>query len=474
MSKEKNLSVLEEAVSELKAILEAADKNAKDRIAKEMPKKFDSVLKEELNKLNKKETKESVQESAKKDNVKEPLKEGKKADDKKESLNETEFDMRDMSINDVEEAFDGANASDEFQVADDEINLSDIEKELGEMEVMAGEIDNIQKEEASVNNNNDPFEKIRQIHEMMSEMIKQMDDAKMHEAYGQEFEQKMSEMYGAGYKEELGEAVTQMYEKFVANKGGKSQEAAPIQETHELDADEVADEKKVDASSIKEEEGEAADEKRDEKELDEAGHGSTLAQNKVAGANQLPKPENAQYKENKYRYALRNENYQKRMTSLLDQNKKVSKELSEAKSQLKKVTDLVNEQKNVLVKYRNQLQEMAVFNTNLAHVNNLFVNESLALTAEDKKEIINKFKGIDSINESEKTYKSVLSEMTKGKKTITESIEDKVNNSIQPSASKEIVEAVSEKTGFAVNEHVKKIKGLMNYVDSHGKKNILK
>lgn len=464
MSNEKKLSVLEEAVVELQQVLETARKKAKDRIANEMPKKFDSLLKEELNKISN----ESAQESAKDSNGKEPVNEGKKTDEKKESLNETEFDMRDLSINDVEEAFDSASASDEFQVSDDEINLSDIEKELGEMEVMAGEIDNIQKEEASVDTNNDPFEKIRQIHEMMSEMIKQMDDAKMHEAYGQEFEQKMSEMYGTGYKEELGEAVTQLYEKFVANKG-KAQKAAPIQETLDLDA-----EKEVDPSTIKKEEGEAAEEKREDKELDETGHGSSLAQNKVAGADQLPKPENAQYKENKYRYALRNENYKKRMTSLLDQNKKVSKELSEAKSQLKKVTDLVNEQKNVLVKYRNQLQEMAVFNTNLAHVNNLFVNESLALTAEDKKEIINKFKGIGSINESEKTYKAVLSEMTKGKKTITESIEDKVNNSIQPSASKEIVEAVSEKTGFAVNEHVKKIKGLMNYVDSHGKKNILK
>lgn len=458
MSKEKNLSVLEEAVLELKAIFETANKNAKDRIAKEMPKKFDSVLKEELSKLNKKE---SVQESAK-DKAKEPVNEGKKSDEKKESLNETEFDLRDMSITDVEEAFDNANASDEFQISDDEINLEDIEKELGEMEAMAGEMENLQKEEASTNNN-DPFERIKQIHEMMSEIVKQLDDAKMHEAYGKEFDEKMSELYGTGYKEELGEAVTQMYEKFVAN---KSKSAEPIQETQVPE---------VEPASIKEEEGEeGAEEKREEKELDETGHGSTLAQNKVAGADQLPKPENAQYKKNKYRYALRNENYQKRMTSLLDQNKKVSKELSEAKAELKKVTDLVSEQKNVLVKYRNQLQEMAVFNTNLAHVNNLLVNESLALTTEDKKAIINKFKDISSINESEKVYKSVLSEMSAGKKTITETIEDKVNDVIEPSASKQIVEAVSEKTGYSVTEHVKKIKGLMEYVDNHGKKKILK
>ena len=51
---------------------------------------------------------------------------------------------------------------------------------------------------------------------------------------------------------------------------------------------------------------------------------------------------------------------------------------------------------------------MAIFNTNLAHVNNLLVNESLALTQDDKIKIINEFKKVDSIAESQKKYKTFL------------------------------------------------------------------
>ena len=102
----KKKSILEEAVIELKSIMEVADKSAKDRMAKELPEKFEALLKEEI---NKNKEKESVKESAK-DNVKEPVIEGKKdTDNNKESLNEMNaVDMRDLSIDDVEDVYDGA------------------------------------------------------------------------------------------------------------------------------------------------------------------------------------------------------------------------------------------------------------------------------------------------------------------------------------------------------------------------------
>ena len=56
------------------------------------------------------------------------------------------------------------------------------------------------------------------------------------------------------------------------------------------------------------------------------------------------------------------------------------------------MTTLVEQYKAAIEKYRDQLKEMATFNTNLAHVNNLLVNEGLALTQEDKIKIINEFK----------------------------------------------------------------------------------
>jgi protein subunit release factor A len=101
---------------------------------------------------------------------------------------------------------------------------------------------------------------------------------------------------------------------------------------------------------------------------------------------------------------------------------------------------LVEGYKSAIDKCRIQLKEMAVFNTNLAHVNNLLVNEELALTQDDKIKIINEFKKVNSITESQNRYKALISEMKEGKKTISESIERKAAASIQPSSKQKLDE----------------------------------
>ncbi len=96
----------------------------------------------------------------------------------------------------------------------------------------------------------------------------------------------------------------------------------------------------------------------------------------------------------------------------------------------------------------------------------------MALTQEDKIKIINEFKKVDSIAESQKRYKTFLTEMKESKKTLTESIEKKVSASIQPS-SKQKLDEVVEKTAYENDEHIKKMKKLIEYVEKRGKKNNL-
>jgi hypothetical protein len=50
----------------------------------------------------------------------------------------------------------------------------------------------------------------------------------------------------------------------------------------------------------------------------------------------------------------------------------LTKKVNEDKKFQKQATTLVESYKSALEKYRNQLKEMAIFNTNLAHVNNLW------------------------------------------------------------------------------------------------------
>jgi len=159
----------------------------------------------------------------------------------------------------------------------------------------------------------------------------------------------------------------------------------------------------------------------------------------------------------------------KKMDALIEENKKLTKKLNESKKYKESVGTLVEGYKSALEKYRNQLKEMAIFNTNLAHVNNLLVNEELALTQDDKIKIINEFKKVDSITESQKKYTAVLAEMKEGKKTLTESVERKATASVQPS-SKQKLDEVVEKTAYADDKHIQRMKKLIETIESRGKK----
>jgi hypothetical protein len=148
---------------------------------------------------------------------------------------------------------------------------------------------------------------------------------------------------------------------------------------------------------------------KDENEVDEI-YTQSLSGNKRADSATMPRPEYFPPKENKLRIALRNEmaeSFNKKFTSLLNENKKSVKELNLTKKEITKAKNLNEGYKTALEKYRTQLQEMAIFNTNLANVNNLFLNEELSLNSEDKIKIINEFKKVKSITESETKYSEI-------------------------------------------------------------------
>ena len=634
MSKEKKKSVLEEAVIDMNTIVEAATKKAKDKLASEMPEKFENFLSEELDKNNK----ESVKES-KEDKSKEPVSEGnQKTDDNKESLNEMdEMDMRDMSIGEVEEAYDEANPEDEFEV---ELTIDDIADELGGAEETEEVVEGQPTEES------DPYGKIKQLYEMMSEMIKEMDEAKVYNEMQDKFNESMVEMYGEGYKETMDEGMhDKMFEMFVARqkgdpfeKNGTVNESTIVEANHEEDGEgenineavspellqsaagvlgvvtasggiaalqnylktkhpkaaaaleklggaagtsirgegvvemtegddvvpvddtmnesamamspellqaaggmlgvlaasggiaalqnylktknpklaaaleqlggvagtsirgegmeegvvdgeldregmdsfiaklqkngmaELAAEVEREKTKMfgapamaegeeKEEIKEESDEDRKEEETIDEIHGQSFSAGKVR-AGSLPN-DGGEYRDrnghSRNRPEWSNESVDKKVASLIEENKKVTKELQEAVKANSKY-------KEHLEKYRGQLQEMAVVNTNIAHVNDILIKES-EIPSERVETIIDNFKTIESITESEETYKNVLSEMTEEKETLDESIEKKIIDTVGQSSSTKITEQVVEKTAFG-SKHLNEIKRRMDYMVS--------
>ena len=482
MNEKNKKTILEEAVIEMKTILEAAEKNAKDKIAKELPEKFEKIFSEQLNKL---QNKEPVNESKNVDDKKEESDQDKKTTGKEEEpLNEVEdIDMRELSIDDVKEAYDEANPDDDFEV---ELSIDDIANEIDQMDEMHNEMvsDNEEKEDT-----NNPYGKIKKVYEMMTEMIKEMDDEKMHNEMHEAFNSKMTEMYGEGYKDNLGEEkFNELYEMFVARqKGDPYEKQASVNE--EKNTDEM---KKVGGLSsveqnagntdksggptpekIQEEDDHESDDNREEEEKVDEIHGQSYSAGKVRSGT-LPNT-GAEYRDrpghsrNRAQWSnLRKENWEKRMKSLIEENKKLTKENNDNNQKYSKLKDLNENYINVLEKYRNQLQEMAIANTNIAYVNDILIKESDS-TLEEKQNIINKFKNVKSITESENVYKSIISEMNNNdKQNLDESIEQKISNTVGQS-SKQIVEQVVEKTALG-KTHLDEIKRRMNYVLSANKK----
>lgn len=473
-------SVLSEAIVEFNELMEAAKSKAKEQMASELPDKFNKILNEHLEKLDKmknniQEKKDKINESkADKTFTKEPkdkkevgktnTKEVKKDDEEVDStlddtfnkepkkgkkVNESvedDIDLTDFSMEELQEVFDGADDDDDFDVEGDELDvgkdfeLDDIEAELAKMDDMS--------EEFEVDENvDDPYTKLKKLQEEMNAIIDSFnketgDIVEEADPMIQEFDEKMSGIYGEDYKGVLGADYDKLLDLYKNQDNGEAKH--------------FDDEDVIEISMDEEEDFDFED------EIEEA-HGVSLSNNKLAGSHVQPRPEYAQYKKDKLRYALQKEQFEKRINSLVTENKKNKIEFKKLKNKTSETEKLMEGYRDVIGKYRQQLTEMVVFNTNLSHVNNLLINEDFNLTNEEKKQIVEKFKPVQSIDESEQIYNEIINEKKEvDGKLISESIN---KNNIIGKPSKENLGETVEKSTYKNDDHLDKIKRVMKYVE---------
>ena len=489
MANDKKSSIIKEALTDYNAIREAADANAKKKLAEEFPEKFNDLLKEELQNKNKtkkesykkldegkeseesdvelnkdavmknqtKETAKVVKENAGKDGVfteKPKMPDMVKEDREKEFMADVESETPNQGKGELEkgdafkEKLKGptsgkpiSNIKEEFDITgldmqgvgtalenageeDEVITMDEIETSISEMEGLGEELQGI-SQGTPTGQGGDAFNQLVGLKKQLDEILNGMGQAPVLDAP----EAAGEETFGDSQIDEAGE-ITDADVMAVLGGGGEIAEG----------------------------------------EVDEA-HGVTYGNRRNVVGRHTPQAEYLSQGELDQSPQAVQES-QKKISSLIAENKTLTKKLNETKKSAKTVTTLVEQYKTALDKYRNQLKEMATFNTNLAHVNNLLVNESLALTQEDKIKIINEFKKVDSIAESQKKYKSFLTEMKGSKKTLTESIETKVSASIQPS-SKQKLEEAKEVTAYANDAHINKMKRLIEYVEKTRSKKII-
>lgn len=562
MKDDNKSSIIKEALTDYNAILEAADANAKKKLAEEFPEKFQNLLKEELKDKNKKgykkieepeENKEDTvmkkDEKETKSVVKEKAGEGKPFTEKTKKVVEaagkdgvftekpkgtTDTVEEDVKITDTvgdgnpfkekakkggekideerEKDFTGdveaktpnlgkgegekkaftekpknptsgtpmANLKEEFDVTsldggsvggaiesldeeDELLTMEEIEREIANMENLGEELDATGSEGGSP-----AYNELVEMRNKLDEVIKNMGIGEQKNQGGKQSipgrehggpttamidETDLEEMHAAGGVERF----------------GTSSQVAQLHQGNPL----------IDEEPITDDDVEAvlgAPSAEEEMPVDEHLGISHSSNKKVTAT--LP---NYDYKPESHKQHTRSavqtaggmvtgiQETKKKMDALIEENKKLTKRMNESKKYKESVSTLVEGYKTALEKYRNQLKEMAIFNTNLAHVNNLLVNEELALTQDDKIKIINEFKKVDSITESQKKYAAVLAEMKEGKKTLTESVERKATASVA-SSSKQKLDEVVEKTAYADDKHIQRMKKLIETIEHRGKK----
>jgi len=554
MEKEKK-SVLKDAYDEYNGIMEAANANAKKKLAEEFPTEFSNLLKEELNKNNKKnkesdkkldESKESKtldksglnRESVMKKQIEEGAGEGKPfAEKPKKDANATAVeeavkvtdtvgdgqpfeekpDKKTLNVNEEEAVEEDATAVEEqagegkpfTENPKKDANATAVEPKQAEQSVVneAEEFDITQLDVGTVG---DAVEEAEDLDEFLTMEAIEGELANMdalREDRDKSFIEPNAEIPkgdgGIAYTEKLQSLRNQIDEMLGGveeqkKHGGKQnfkgrEKGGPT--TGMIDEENVEEMHKMgdgDGSESFGTDGQIDhlhNQGPDSKMIDEENPISNAELDKVLNGetgeveetmNHVITHSNAKHtgsenhvnyeKEKRLRPAMRTEGEDKKISSLIEENKKLTKKANETKKYKESASKLLESYKSALDKYRTQLKEMAVFNTNLAHVNNLLVNEELALTQDDKIKIINEFKKVDSITESQEKYKSFVNEMKEGsKKTLTESIEGKVSTSVQPSSAQTLDEVV-EKTAYENNDHIKRMKGLIEYVENRGKK----
>jgi len=440
--KDDKKSIVNEALVEYKEILEAAGQIAKNKLAADLPEKFENLLKEEL--LEKKKSKKELVSSNEVDD-KEIIKEENDKAVMKNKEKETK-NVVNEGVNNVPFTSDAKTVAEEFDVTglgdgsengEEYLTLDEIERELDSYDIPSND-----GEENTETAGEETAE-----HEFGGEEFgvedEPADEAGDVKAQLLDLKLKLDGLINSlGGEEESGE------EPFAAEEEPENEFGS--EENEPIDENDFPSDEEIDAVL-----------NGNNDEIEES-HGVAYPTRRNATGRHTPNNDYLSTPElDQQPYLSEN----KKLNGLIKENKSLTKKVNDLAKNKKETDVLVEKYKVVLNKYRTQLNEMAIFNTNLAHVNNLLVNEEFALSQTDKVNIINGFKSVKTINESEEKYKSLINDFKSNKTNIVESIESKVVDSIQPSSM-----SIVEKTVYSNDSHMNKIKRIIEKVEHRDKK----
>ena len=376
-------SILEEALLQVTQLEEAVKKNAKEILANTMKQEIDELVRESMEEP---QEEEAIAETS---DV-----------EMEESTDETEIDEQlEDSDEDADEDEDESDDDEEVMDVD-----SEEEDELDldvEMKDMSFDMDDI---------------------EMPSLELPSLDD---------EEEDEVIDMTGASDEEILkvfkamgdedGIIVSQDEEGTVHLEDGDDEYRIEMNESEEEDTEEVAEEEEVvyEIELDEEETEEVEIEESEEIEIEET------------------EEEETEVEEGDMEEASRTHAADARVPS--NQGKKYQagrKDLSEDVEALKNKNVELTEALKV---FRNKLNEVGVFNANLAYATRLFTEHTTTKT--EKLNILKRFDSIETLKESKSLYNTIKNELAGSDNKLTETVVNKISSSPKSGSSEKLVES---------------------------------
>jgi hypothetical protein len=214
-----------------------------------------------------------------------------------------------------------------------------------------------------------------------------------------------------------------------------SEEELEVSEMEHMDEEEVMYEIEFDEEEDEEEEEVELEETYEEAHEGEAHKeeakeaARTLGNGRAFGRRGLPKPKAAPRH-------LEVESYKKQISQLKEKNE-----------EYKKALDL----------FRTKLNEVAIFNSNLAYATRLFTEHST--TKQEKINILKRFDNVETLKESKNLYKSIKNELVSSTNVVTESVVNKVQKTPQKGSTNLVESKTYENAQFL------RMKDLMNKIN---------
>ena len=454
---EKKKSIIEEALLEAKSLEDALKANTKEMLAAHMSKEFESIVESSL----KEEDEEVKEEEAKEvsEQIGDDTDEG--SDDEKEVVDldvdedddSDEDEVEDMKMDDMELDLDVVD-SDEDEVDDVELDLDteldldagegedemdDVEMDLElpmDMEMGGGEVMDLT--DASDDEVVKVFKKLSDDDEV--EVVKDEDGIHLTD------NETGAEYYIKESMDELEEMMNEKEYCVEGNCGGMDETIYEVEIDEESDIAEMMKDMDIEEGHYEEGYGHKMEEDMDEGDEEPLEEDKLQRHRKFAG---------------KQRYSgakVGRRDESKRTRKPLINRKPKSSTVSETKimKEYKELKSKNEEYKKALNVFKDKLNEVALFNTNLAYVNRIFTEHST--TKKEKMDILKRFDNAESIKESKNIYKTIKTELDNAK-PINESVERKVNKTIESSKSTNL----NESTAY-VDPQITAIKDLMRRI----------